>query len=124
MRRLCSGVFEDPPREALACWGARATILNGRWSIPHERQDIVGPAEEREELARVMNGGLLRDAETEERRHFFLRTYPQGKPVCMLDRPSVVVFTRTFGGIVLVTAYIRSPERNRRAARMGRRRRS
>jgi hypothetical protein len=61
-RRMEIGALEEPPVEALACWGGRATIRGGRWFIPHERQDIVGELVEREDLARVMNGGVLSEA--------------------------------------------------------------
>lgn len=114
MRRLELGVIEEAPPDALACWGANAIIRNGRWEVPHEQQEIVGTLEAREELARSMNDGAVRDAEAMERRLVRDRIYPIGARVVVIERRDLVVLVvigRASDNIVRVTAYTRAPKR-------------
>lgn len=114
MRKLELGLIEEPPPDALACWGAFASIRNGRWDIPHAQQEIIGETEAREELARRMNDGAIRDAEATERRIVRERLYPIGARVVVVERRELVVVVavvRASDNVVQITAYTREPKR-------------
>jgi hypothetical protein len=114
VRKLELGAVEEAPPDARACWGAVATIRDGRWDIPHAQQDIVGDLEAREQLAEVMNGGAFRDAEMTERRLARERLFPVGARVVVLERRELVVLVamaRATDNAVKITAYIRKPKR-------------
>lgn len=114
MRKLELGAIEEAPPDARACWGAVASIRNGRWDIPHVQQDIVGAPDAREELARLMNDGAIHDAEATERRLSRERLYPVGARVVVVERRELVVVVtigRAMDNAVCVTAYTREPRR-------------
>lgn len=127
MRRLKTGAALGL-REALACWGARVTIRSGAWHIPDGRQDIVGDAAHQEELVRVLNDGVLQEAEQIERELYRQRAYPPGVVVVLMNREDLVVLTRRLDGYVFVTAFSRAlvprmfTRPSKKAARVSRRR--
>lgn len=110
-----------PPRGVLAAWGARATASAGSWSIPENRQDMRGGKAYRDVLARRLNAGALREAAHTERSCHQNRSHPMGAVVCVVERPELVVYTRTLGGYVYVLAVLR--QRNKATTKkLGRKR--